>query len=405
MKLLSKSIFAAGAMLAVTCPFINLSAAPLPPPLDDMLGKDFLTINGGVSFAYNSNVLSSPGGNTKFDDYIMTVNPGVKLEYGAGTDNDVSLNYTETFLRYLEHPSLNEELSNVGLNYSRKQGEFNLSTSAAYTQNYNNTPSSVSPGLSSIIRYDTISLDGNVTWNYSTVLNFSAGAGFTQNHYLYTVGEAYQDTDTYTLPVTAYYVFSPALSLGVGYTYSQTDPKNSVAPFSEARERDSHTISLNAELTKWQNLTGTANVGLTENNIQGIPGSPSLTTDTVSYGMGLNYEYSDKVSFSLNGNRGFSTGTQGQNIETTSIGLGSTFAYSASLKFVANLLSYTYSQYLQNIPTRNDNTYTSGITVTWTPSWDWLTLSAGYTYFMNSSDAPGATYNINVVTVSATIKY
>ncbi len=404
MKLLSKSLFTASAMLAVASPFIHLSAAPLPAPFDD-LGKDFLVASVGAKFDYNSNVLSSPGGSTKFDDFIMTINPGIKLEYGTNTDNDVSMTYTETFLRYYRRPSLNEELSNVGLNYSRKQGEVDLTAGASYVQNYNNTPSAVSPTLSSIIRYDTIALNGNFTWNYSQVLNFGGGVGFSQNHYLYSVGQGFQDTDNYTLPVNAFYVFSPALSVGVGYTYAQSDPKNSTAPFAQGRERDSHTVSLNAKLTEWQKLSGSANVGVTENRIQGIAGSPALTTDTVSYGLSLDYAYSEKVMFSLDGNRGFNTGTQGQNIETTSLSLGSTFNYSPSLKFVANLLSYTYSQYLQNIPSRNDNTYTSGITVTWTPSWDWLTLSAGYTYFMNSSSAPNATYNINVITVSANIKY
>lgn len=404
MKLLSKYLYSAGALLVVATPFIHLSAAPLPAPFDN-LGKDFLVVSATAKFDYNSNVLSSPGGATKFDDFIMTVNPGIKLEYGANTDNDVTFNYTESFLRYYRHPSLNEELSNVGLTYARKQGEVSFNAGATYVQNYNNTPSAVSPTLTSIIRYDTYTLNGNATWNYSEVLNFGAGLGFAQNHYLYTVGRAFQDSDTYTIPLNGYYVFSPTLSLGAGYTYSQTDNKNSSAPFSQGRERESNTVSFNAKLTSWQNLSGTANVGVTENEIQAIPGIPSLTTTTISYGMALDYAYSQKVTVSLDGNRGFSTGTQGQNIETTSISLGSTYNYSDSLKFVANFLGYTYSQYLQSTPTRNDNTYTSGITVSWTPSWDWLTLSAGYTYFMNSSTAPNATYNINVITVSASIKY
>jgi len=404
MKLLSKSTLAAGALLLAASLTTNLSAVPLPAPFDS-LGADFLTVSVGAKLDYNSNVLSSPGGATKFDDFIFTVNPMVKLEYGAASDNDISLSFMEDFLRYYRHSALNNELSTVDLNYKRKQGTMNLSADASYTQGYNNTPSAVTPTLSSIIRFDTINAGGNLLWNYSESFNFTVGAQFSQTHYLYTVGQTFQDNDNYTIPATAFYVYSKNLSLGLGYTYSQTDVKNSTAPFSPGRDRDSNAVTFNVNLDEFQNLSGTANVGVTENRIDAAPGTPALTSTTVSYGMALKYNYSSNLVFSLDGRRGFSTGTQGQNIETTGVALGATFAYSSELQIVANILNYTYSQYLQNVPSRTDNTYTTGITVNWTPPWTWLTLSAGYTYFMNSSDAPGATYNINVLTVSATVKY
>ena len=118
--------------------------------------------------------------------------------------------------------------------------------------------------------------------------------------------------------------------------------------------------------------------------------------------LNLAYAYSEKVGFNLAGSRGFNTGTQGQNIESTNGSLGVNYAYSDSISLQATLLGYTYSEYLGS--TRNDNTYTTGVTVNW-QAYTWLTLSAGYTYFMNSSSAPNATYNINVVTISAMVKY
>ena len=400
MNLLHKAKFALAAIISTVGCQSMLSAAPLPAPFD-ALGPQFLTFTGGVSAAYNSNVLSAPS--NKLEDYIFTFNPGVRLDYGKNDEiGDTTVTYSETFLRYAKHTALNEELSNLALNYVKVQSRFTFSLAASYGQSYSNTPSSAGAGLTSIIRTDNLGASGDVHWNFSDKFNFDAALQFAQAHYLYTVGKAFQDTDTYTIPATAYYVYSPALSLGVGYTYQQTDPKSSTG--GQGRERESHAFTLNALLTEWQKLTGSANVGLTESRIEGstAPAAPSLTSTTVSYGVNFSYAYSPKIALTVAGNRGFSTGTQGQNIETTSGGVGANYSYSDTINVQANLLNYTYSQYLQSA--RNDDTYTSGITVNWLP-YNWLTLSAGYTYFMNSSSQAGATYNINVITLSGTIKY
>jgi len=408
MKFSSKSLLSACALLAVAGNFASVSAAPLPAPLDQY-GVD-ATVNFMTSAAYNSNVLASPGGATKFDDLIFTFAPGLTLDWGKNALTDVTFNYTETFLRYDKHPSLNAELSNVGLDVNRKQGAFDLSSHASYVQNYNNTPSAITatnPNPTSIIRFDTITASGDAKYTMSDKFNFDLGLSFVQNHYLYTTGKAYQDTDTYTLPATAYYVYTPELSVGLGYTYSQTDPKNNQltgAGFSPGRERDTHTISLNALLTKWEKLSGSANVGVSRNSISGIGPVAGLTTTTVSYGLDLTYDYSEKLAFNLTGSRNFSTGTAGQNIEATGGGLGATYTITDTIGLQANIINFTHSEYLQQVPARTDESYSTGITVNWHPL-DYLTLSAAYTYFMNSSSAPNATYNVNVVTISGTIHY
>jgi len=412
MKFSSKSLLSACALLALAGS-ASVSAAPLPAPFNEY-GVD-ATVNFTASAAYNSNVLSAPGtltpaGNTKFDDYIFTFAPGLTLDWGKNALTDVTFNFTETFYRYDKHPSLNAELSNVALDVNRQQGAFDLSTHASYVQNYNNTPSAftaTSPTLTSIIRFDTITASGDVKYTMSDKFNFDLGASFTQNHYLYTVGKAYQDTDTYTLPATAYYVYTPELSFGLGYTYSQTDPKNNQltgAAFSPGRDRDTHTVSLNALLTKWQKLTGSANVGVSRNSIDGIGPVAGLTTTTVSYGLDLTYAYSEKLAFNLTGSRNFSTGSAGQNIEATGGGLGAAYTLSDTIGIKATLINFTRSEYLQQVPSRTDDAYSSGITVNWSPL-DYLTFSAAYTYFMNSSTAVGATYNVNQVSISGTIHY
>jgi len=405
MKFHSLTAFATGVLLASAGLSSSVLAAPLPAPANDF---DF-TASGSAMASYNSNVLSASDNNggvkRKFDDYIFTFTPGVGLKYGGFADTTLAVNYSETIYRYYVRPSLNEELSNVGFSASRKQGEFDLSAGFSYSQNYNNTPSSTSPTLSSIIRDDVIDANAHAHWNFSEKFNFDAGFDYTKTDYLYSVGRTYQDSETYSLPVSGYYVYSQELSVGAGYTYSQTNPKPAAAsPGTPGRSRYNNTLSLNTQLTKWNKLSGTANVGVTQNHIDAdsSSGQSALDSTNLSYGVNLKYDYSEPLGFTFNGSRSYSTGTEGQNIQATSAGIGAVYNYSTNISATANLLTYTYSQYFQQ--NRHDDNYTSGITLTWKP-YTFLSLSAGYSYFMNSSDAASSTYNINVVTASVTVNY
>jgi polysaccharide biosynthesis protein VpsM len=411
MKHLQKCLLSAAALFAAASQFSVMSAAALPPPFDDY-GVD-LTLEGGVNESYNSNVLSAHGSPNKFDDYISTFTPGLELEWGKNAVTDVTFDYTESIYRYAKHASLNEDLSNVGLDIVRKQGAFTLTGMFGFVQNYSNSPSGASGNLAGIIRSDVLSASGNVHYDMSDKFNMDLGFGWARTSYLYSIGEAYQNSDAYTLPVDAYYVYSPELSFGLGYTYQQTDQKNSINPFTVGRERDSDTFSFNTVLTKWNKLTGTASAGFTINNIAsasaegGNPAVPSLTTTTGSYGLGLQYNYSEKVAFTLNGNRNFTVGVSGQNVENTGAGLGLIYNFTDSITVQANLITLNYSQYLQQTPARDDLAKSTGVNISWKPL-DYLTLSAGYNYFMNSSlgsSNPTATYNINVVSISGSIHY
>lgn len=402
MKFQSISLLTAGLLLASAAFTSHLSATPLPAPLE---GIDF-SAHGGVKESYNSNVLSSAGNvggvHTKFDDFISTFDPGLTLSYGGIADTKLTFNFTETFLRYLEHPSLNEELSNLGFTVTRTQGQFDLKAGVSYVQNYSNTPSST-PGATSILRSDVLDASANATWNYSDKFNFSTGFDYSNTHYLYSQGATSQDTDTYTVPLSGYYVYTDELSFGLGYSYSQTDAHNTRAtPITVGRSRYTNTFSLNTKLTKWNKLTGTANVGVGMNHINAGGGASAQDTTSINYGVDLTYDYSEKLALTLNGSRNFSTGSAGQNIQSTSGGIGAIYKYSDNISLHANLITYTYSQYLQQ--NRHDDTKTSGLSIDWSP-YSYLTLTAAYSYFMNSSDSAGSTYNINIASVSASVSY
>jgi hypothetical protein len=235
---------------------------------------------------------------------------------------------------------------------------------------------------------------------------------YSQTEYQGGSGTAYQNVSTYTFPFNLYYIYSPAFDFGVSYTYTQTEPQNSQAyipttttPISFGRRRYNNYGGLSAHIKSWEKITGSASVGVTNNKIDGAPGLPSGDDTTLGFNAKLQYDWSPKLAFFLNANRGFSAGAQGQNIETTSASLSAHYIYSEFISLDATPMAYGYSEYLgAGSGGRKDNSYNPSFTVNWSPT-TYLQLSAGYSYFMNSSNVFGATYNINLVTISASLRY
>jgi polysaccharide biosynthesis protein VpsM len=380
--------------------FSTAMAAPLFSPVDNV----DVDVNGAASLAYNSNLLSSAA--NKIDDYVATLSPGMDIEYGKNSPTNVDFQYTENFYRYLEHPAENEELSNVGLTGEYQMSKLDLTGHFSYNQNYQNTPSAITGApLTSILRFDTTDAGINADYKLSK-WEAQLGFDYTQTNYLYSEGTAFQNLRNYAVPLSLYYLYTDKINFGVSYSYVQSDPENALdnLPGTAGLSRDANTAGFVLRVSDWNKLTGTLNVGIVNNDVEAGNGQPSQSTTTGSYAVNLAYAYSDKWNFSLNGSRNFSPGTAGQNIEATNIGLLATYSLSDTVNLQATVLNYTYSQYLQTAPARDDETYDSGVTVNWHPR-DYLTVSLGYAYFMNSSSVPGATYNINTVTLSTSVHY
>jgi hypothetical protein len=256
-------------------------------------------------------------------------------------------------------------------------------------------------------------VDSTTGLQYNLSEKFQAGLGFdyTNTQYVGSTAPNYQNTDNYVVSADTYYVYSPEISVGLNYAFTESDPQSSVGA-GPGRDREDNYGGVSAKFSQFQKITGTIGVGVTSNHIDAAPGLPAIDTTTIGYNAGLAYAYSDKFTASLAGNRSFSTGAQGQNVEGTSIGLTGHYAYSDVISADANFLTFSYSQYLQQqvalsnggLGIRDDDNYTTGITLNWQAT-QYLKLSVAYAYLMNSSNAVGATYNINIVSISANVKY
>jgi hypothetical protein len=388
-------------------------AAPLITISDNL----DLYLKGAVIGQYNSNILSSAGGPGKESDQILTLAPGVELDYGRNTDTTLNVTFVEDFLLYQHHTALNQDLANVNVTASRVQGPFTINANFSYIQNYTNTPTFIIPGvpITTIIRSDDTNAGTKMTYQISEKFYADLGFEYSMVQYQGAAGAPYNNSQTYYLPANFYYSYSEKLDIGVAYYFNYTQPQNSYAwsvaapptppPASFGVTRYDNFGGLSMRIKQWEKITGSINVGVDQNHIDAIPGAvvtPAATHYNGAYGVKLQYDYSPKLSFYLNGLRNFQTGAQGQNIQVTTAALAGHYAYSDFVSADATFIGWSHSQYYGT--PRVDTAYNAGFAINWTPT-TYLVLSAGYSYFMNSSNAIGATYNINLVSISATVRY
>jgi hypothetical protein len=384
----------------------NAGAAPLLTITDNLN----LYLTGTVEGQFNSNVLSSaftaPG--TSKSDYVLTVTPGLELDYGRNTATTVSVKFQENLLWYLHNTALNNQLANVYVTGSHVQGSLTVDANFSFVQNYTNTPSTIVPGVpvATILESYVYNAGTKLAYEISPKFDTDLGFQFTQTDYQGQVGKAYQNDTNYYVPANFYYSYSPKLDLGLAYYLNYSDPSNSVKPATQGIMRYDNFVGASARVKQWEKLTGSVNLGVDLNHVSasdgaGVSVAPTNQT-SFAYGLKLQYDYSPKLSAFLNGQRNFQTGAQGQNIQVTSMALSGHYAYSSFVSFDATALGWSYSQYIGS--SRADTSYNSGFSVNWTPT-SYLTLSTGYSYFLNTSNTAGATYNINLISVSAAIRY
>jgi hypothetical protein len=370
---------------------------------------------GTVTGQYNSNVLSSSGAG-KTHDYLLTLTPGLELDYGRNTDTTVNVKFQEDFLFYERHPSLNNDLANVFVTASRKQGSAEIDTNLSFQQNYTNTPTFILVGvpINTIIKSDEYVGGFKASYTISPKFYTDVGLQYTQIDYLGTAGAPYQNSNNYHVPANFYYDYSEKVDVGVAYYFDYTDPSNSrnrvlpppaAAPNAGVVRYDNFG-GLSLRLKQWDKITGTVNVGVDDNHVtnNNVFGANVTASDSLNlaYGVKLQYDYSEKLSFFLNGQRNFETGAAGQNIQVTSATLSGHYEYSNNVSFDLTPIGYAYSQYFQT--PRRDTAINSGFDANWAPT-SYLTLTAGYTFFNNNSNQAGATYSINLVTISGTVRY
>lgn len=390
---------------------VSLQAAPLFSVGDNL----DVFFDGKLEGRYNSNLTSAHASSQKIDDYALVMSPGLVATYGRNSKITANLFFREDMIRYLDNAIFNTNLAQVFFDAAYKGDPLTVKVNFSYNQYYQNTPSAITTGnVPGIIRYDLMKAGALGTYLLSPKTSIDLGFNYTYRNYVEGWDALYNDMNSYTVPVAVYYSFSPQLDLGLFFTYTRDVIDNVSNPanlnlFTGAgygRNRNNYFGGVSARIKSWERLSGLVNIGVTSVDVEGVPNSLLAGSSLSYYNFGadvaLTYELTQKISLFAKLYRNYSVGAAGQNIENTGGSLSAYYRISEVFDFTGNFIQYTRSDYLDT--SRCDDTYSMGASFGYTPN-SYLRFAAGYTYFMNSSNIAAATYNINMLSLSASLRY
>lgn len=353
-----------------------------------------LFVTGQAGARYDDNINLAPS-NTK-SDTIMEFAPGFDLEFGKTSLVKGALIGSESFTDYLNHSEFNTQLASIAFNAKYDNDKTKLSTKASYDQLSQNTYAA----NGATVRRDTGSAGVNGEYAVSPKTSLGAGFVFTNLDYHST---GYADEKDYSVPLSVYYGITPKVDLSAGLTYTRSDLSNGAS-------YDDYYYNVGARGEFTPKLTGSFSVGLDDR--KGSGGSvavPVQDTTGLGFHAGLSYLYSEKTTFTLDTDKGFTSSGTGTNTQKNlGVTLGGQTDIAADWKLNA-ALAFRNIQYVGvGAAGREDNYVSAVIGATYVINTN-VSVTGSYTWRENASNVPAGPgdpeFKNNVVALSVSARY
>ncbi len=351
-----------------------------------------LFVTGTLAATYESNVLKDANAGNVVDDVYFSIIPGLQLVTRSGTSN-LSLNawIAEEIKRYCDNSDFNDENLKAGLGLSYDNfGKTMMDFKASYIQ-YDNQ------GTEDSLRYQE-KQDRDVTtlsfYGRQYVLpkvSLGLGADYIDTNY----DGHYDQYDRYAwgIPVNLYYNLTELYAISLGYRYSN---EHASADWAEQNSQ-SHFLNIGIDAALSAKVSGYARVGYTR-----YSSIFDETSNGLGWDVGLNYAATQLTSFFVkaSGDFGLIADSQSARRILSTIGMNHKITPSVT----ANLrLSCDQYDYLDVI--RSDTAFFGYVGATWSPINQIWSVSGGYQYQMNDSNASLQSYHNNMVTLGASVRF
>ena len=407
MKHSLRKLFALGSLAFLSAQ--GLTAAPLFT-IGDSVDVFF---NGGTEVRYQTNVFLTE--TLKQDDWTWIISPGAEARYGRGGIMGISVVFREDFYLYDKNTRLDTANANLFISsYYDAGGKIRGNAGFSFVQvDQNDADLLVPPGASglsvtsrNLVSRNLYHLPIELQYDFSPKTYFEGGFVFDGTHYT-SFRRLYEDQYSYTVPLDVLYRYSPKLDIGAGYQFRYTDLQNPDSPPdfpARAIDRYDHFFygMLKGELTA--KLGARIRLGVTYHELDKQPTFGSKSDTTLGIDSQLLYQYSVKLSFIGGVNRDFSAGSVGQGIRNTGFNVGSKYDFSDYISANASL-DYTNSKYISgSLFNRSDDTWNGRVSATYRPN-EYLAFNAGFAIQYNDSNLAGLSYQNNIYSLSATLRY
>ncbi|MBI2512471.1 MAG: outer membrane beta-barrel protein [Opitutae bacterium] len=358
----------------------SLSAAPFVALGDN--AELFLT--GAVVVNFDDNIYLRPGTTARpeVSDTVLTFTPGVDLVFGRNAATSGNFYFREDILRYSDNDQQNTSLTNVGFNSLYNNGKSKVDLGASYTE-YAQNDTSV-PG--DIVERDVTSLRALSEFSATEKTSVGVGARFEKTDY--SGGPGYRDSSIWTLPLDAYFEYSPKLQWSAGYRYRSTELSGS-----SIGSKD-HFFNIGARGEFTPKLTGQLRVGYGLRKLDN-------GTDDSDFGVDSSfaYAYSPKTSYSLGISNDFGSSALGESTKSFSVNVGANNRIDEQWSWNANL-AYRSTDF----PAHSDDFLQGGVGVAYVLNNN-VNFTASYTHRKNSSDSALFEFANNVFSFGANLRY
>jgi hypothetical protein len=363
---------------------VLLAVAPSGRALLNLDGsRNQLFVFGGVTFAYNSNMFAEPVGR---GDYTISAMAGVELKRRAGI---IAVNSTAKFdyVRYGKYSGENAINPHFSLELSKGTGR----TTGTFTVNaFRETRSDSAVNL----RTSSWNFPLGLSIKYPVNDKFYFTAASDYLHRSYSDNVALVDYTDFSEAFDLYYVYTSKLDLIGGYRFRLST--TSV----EGRTVDNW-FNIGATGGLFSKLSGTVRLGYQFRNVSGYGGE---NFSHVNAQASLSWPMTRKVTFELQANRDFSTIATGHSVDSSSLSLQGSYAYSRKIDFSSGL-SAGRNDFLGAIQSGRHDTFISWNAAAHYKMNEHFQMGASYSYFRNWSSLSLSDFESHGISVDVSSRY
>jgi hypothetical protein len=378
--------------------FVLAALAAVPTlkasPLVSIGDSADLFFSGSTSMLWTSNLYRDE--DNEESDLIWSVTPGFELNVGRGVSNvDLSILTQYEFRRYQENDEQDVELFSISAVGSYRGSRLDLSASAGFSEQKSTTGEEAGIFSDQMIETDNWNARVDGEYRFSPKLSVGSGFHYSEKEYKPILGlDWFSDRSTVKIPVDGFYELTPKVDLSVGYEYSETDVDAS--DFRPAYTTEDHFFNVGARGNLLPKLTGFFKVGYRVRELDNGANDDS----TLGLDADLTWAATPKLTTRLGLTRDFGVGGEGESTENTGFDLN--VSYSINSYLAANASgSYTNRDYAGG---REDDQYRIGTGLTYTPNQYW-SFGAGYAYSENDSNLVDRSYVDHSFNISASLRY
>ncbi|MEZ5274807.1 MAG: outer membrane beta-barrel protein [Opitutaceae bacterium] len=341
---------------------------------------------GGLSVRYDDNLYLSRL-NTQ-SDIVTTVTAGVQMEFGSpDTRNSANVMFRKNYVFYNSRSENNTDNMAFSGSATLAGAQSSVTVAASVTPSEYNSRDAI--GLGRLVKSTnyTASIDGTYALTGKTRL--SGGITYSTTEYS---TDGYSNQSSITVPVRVMYEVTAKTDVRAGYTYRAT----MISGFEDQDSVD-HTVSIGTSREITPTLSGDIEVGLTNRQLANGESGTIIPVNGV-----LTWVATPRMIYSAIARRDFgNSAIAGTSYLQTLVGLNMSYGFAERWNAAAGL-SYEIADYVDSA--RVDNYWTGNIDVSYSPN-QFMSMSAGYIFRMNTSTLQLAEFDSNVVSFSVNARY